>query len=45
MWLLWEWMGIDHWAFHGMITMGNALGFLGLALGLLLGNTMEVLYV
>ena len=67
MWLLWDWMGSDHWEFHGLVlwamhwdsmglhwdwslgipwncSMGNALGFHGLALGLLIGYSMEVLY-
>ena len=36
MWLIWDWMGMDHWEVHGMIPVGNALGFHGLALGLLI---------
>ena len=36
--------GMDHWEVHGMIPVGNALGFHGLALGMLIGHTMEVLY-
>ena len=44
MWLTWGWMWMAHWEAHGMIPVGNALGFHGLALGLLIGHTMEVLY-
>ena len=67
MWHLWDWMGSEHWEFHGLVqwamhwdsmdlhwawslglpwngSMGDALGFHGLALGLPIGNAMEVLY-
>ena len=43
-WLLCEWMGIAHWGFHGIVFWGSALGLHGLALGLLIGNAMEVFY-
>ena len=40
-------LGIPHVASMGLdgdCSMGNALGFHGLALGLLIGNSMEVFY-
>ena len=43
MWLLWDWMWIAQWGSPWNGTMCNALGIHGLAVGLLIGNSMEIL--
>ena len=42
--LLWDWMGSGHCEFQWNGSVGIALGFHGLPLVLLFGNSMEVLY-
>ena len=44
MWLLWDWMGIDHWEFHGMVLWEMHWESMDLHWGLLIGHSMEVLY-
>ena len=44
MWLLWYWLGIEHWGFHGMVLWVMHWDSMGLALGLLIGNAMEWFY-
>ena len=43
-WLLWDWMGIDHWEIHGMALQAMHRDPMDLHWGLLIENSMEVLY-
>ena len=42
--LLWDWMGIDHWEFHGMALWAMHWDPMDLHWGLVIENSMEVLY-
>ena len=39
MWLLWDWMGIDHWEFHGMVLWVMQWDSMDLHWVLLIGNS------
>ena len=44
MWLLWDWMGSDHWEFHGLVLWAMHWDSMDLRLGLLVANSMGVLH-
>ena len=40
MWILWQWLGLDHWEFHGMVLWLVHVDSMGLHRGLVNGNTI-----
>ena len=40
MWLLWDWMGLDHWEFHGMVLWVMQWDSMDLHWVLLIGNSI-----
>ena len=44
MWLLWDWMGSEHWEFHGLVLWAMHWDSMDLHLGLAIGNSIGVVY-